>query len=238
LRTGYLILVGLLAAVGAFRPTVARAEPFTGLIYDENSNKTKLLFTLKRTETKTGDVTKIGGVFTGTDGKEAVTEDVTVQGAKLQKYVLKKPQINESGFMEVRGNKIHFEWTKEGKTDTDDEDYKDNLIIGPTTIEYLKNHWAAILRGDDVDTRFAALDRKETVGFKFFKIEELKQGDRDLVKIKMKPTSFIIAAIVKPLIFTMEKSTARLVELEGRTLPKRLDDGKWKDLDADIVYQY
>lgn len=54
----------------------------------------------------------------------------------------------------------------------------------------------------------------------------------------MKPTSFIIAALVDPLVFTFEKKTARLLEMKGRTLPKLRKGEKWKDLDAFITYDY
>jgi hypothetical protein len=54
----------------------------------------------------------------------------------------------------------------------------------------------------------------------------------------MKPTSFIIAGIVDPLIFSIERDTVKLLELKGRTLPKKKVGNKWKDLDAEIVYSY
>ena len=49
---------------------------------------------------------------------------------------------------------------------------------------------------------------------------------RPAVTIKMKPSSFIIAAIVDPLNFTFLKDTRQIAELVGRTTPKQL--GGWK----------
>ena len=57
---------------------------------------------------------------------------------------------------------------------------------------------------------------------------------RPAVTIKMKPC-FIIAAIVDPLNFTFLKDTRQIAKLFGRTTPKQLGGGKWKDLDADII---
>src|SRR4051812_37462795 len=102
-------LAVILAVVGS---PLVHAEPFTGQVYDEGSNKAKLLYTVKRTEAKKGDTLEITGIFATPDGKEAVRDDTTVEGGKLKKYVLSKTQIGESGLMEVRGKKVHFEWTK------------------------------------------------------------------------------------------------------------------------------
>ena len=44
------------------------------------------------------------------------------------------------------------------------------------------------------------------MGFKFFKEKDLKFKDKDVTVIKMKPASFIIAAIVDPLFFYFDKT--------------------------------
>lgn len=212
----------------------ARAEPFTCSILEKGTNKGKLLFTATRTE-KPG---QIQVVFSAPDGKEAVSEEAFLSGGKLGKYLLHQKQLGHEGSLEIRDGKARFSYTKDGKTETDEEDAAPNLIVGPTTVDYLHANWDKLMAGDDVDVRYASLDRKETVGFKFFKIEDKIVDGKPVALVKMKPSSFVIAAIVKPLIFTFDKTTKRLLELDGRTLPKQNVDGKWKDLDALIVYKY
>ncbi len=213
--------------------TAARAEGFKSSIYEQGSNKTKLLFTGERVEK--GNQATV--TTQSPDGKVAVIEEATVQEgdpSKIVRFQIHQKQTGEEGTLEVKDGKLHFSYTKNGKTDTDTEDYKENTIVGPTTLPYLKKHWDKILAGDDVDVRYASLDRKETVGFKFFKIGETDKA----IIVKMKPTSIVIAAIVDPLIFTFYKDGSKLYELKGRAVPKRNVDGKWKDLDADIVFKY
>ena len=148
-------------------------------------------------------------------------------------------QNNEKGSIErKRRARLFFVLGKEGKTRTDDEDFKPNTLVGPTTIGYVLKHWKEIMNDDDVDVRFGVLDRRETVGFKFFKIKEEKEGDQDVIVVKMKPTSIIIASLVDPLIFRFDKAGTKVLSIVGRTLPKQLIDGKWKDLDAESVYDY
>ena len=59
------------------------------------------------------------------------------------------------------------------------------------------------------------------------------------LRLRMQASSFIIAQIVDPLFFVVEKAVPhRVLEYEGRTTPKRRDGNKWKDLDARTVYDW
>jgi hypothetical protein len=215
----------------------AHARPYTAKVYEVGSNRTKLLYNLTRTEKDLG-----GGkleakvVFSDPQtSKEAVTENVIYEGGRPVRYALKKPQIGQEGLLEIKDGKLLFSYTEDGKADTDDEKDVPNLIIGPYVVEYLTKNWDTLAKGEELKARFAALDRKETVGFTFKKIEDEKAGPGKVV-IRMKPTSFIIAALVDPLLFTFDGATRKLHSVLGRTLPKRQVDGKWKDLDAEIIY--
>ena len=61
------------------------------------------------------------------------------------------------------------------------------------------------------------------------------EGKKSIV-VKMKPSSFIIAAIVKPLHFYMSTDGATLYQIDGRTTVKKNVNGSFKDLDAVTVY--
>jgi hypothetical protein len=51
----------------------------------------------------------------------------------------------------------------------------------------------------------------------------------------MKPSSFVIAAIVDPIFFHFDKETKKLILVNGRVVPKQKVDGQWKDLDGLLV---
>src|SRR6185437_9200459 len=108
----------------------------------------------------------------------------------------------------------------------------ETVLVPPLTVPFLRANWDALVKGDTLEARFAAMDRLETVGFKFFKSDEQKRDGRDVVIITMKPSSFIIAAIRSPMTFVFDKETKRVLEFRGQILPKR--DGKAQD--ADLVY--
>ena len=234
MKTIFLIQVSLL--VFGFSG-VCSAETTDASIYPDAQNRQKELFHLKRTETEQDNQMKIVASYTNPDGTEAVHEEAYLEGGLLKRYLQNRLQTKESGEIKVSGNKVLFSYTKGGKTETAQEDFPPNLVAGPTIVHYVANHWAEILKGDDVDIRYVAIDRKETVGFKLFKVGEGKKEGKEVVFVKMKPSSIIIAALVDPLLFTFEKPTKKVLELKGRTVPKVYKDGKWQDLDGDLVYK-
>lgn len=220
--------------------TPAQSAVYTGRVYSPESDpsKRKLLFNFRREGKIEGNQEKIVRTYTTPDGKTVVHEDILYVDGKLKKLELKQNQVGESGTVEIKGDKIHFEYVDSDKDkDTDEETYEANTLIADQVMTYLHKNWATIEKGDDVSIRYAVPDRKETVGFKYFKSGEEKVEGVDCVKVTMKPSSFVIAALVKPLTFYIEKAEKhRLVRLDGRTPPKVQKDGKWKDYDAISVY--
>ncbi len=215
--------------------TAAEAAPATASVFDKDSRQELLLFKWKREEPATGEILV---TFLNLDTTVATMEEARADGIHVKSYDLDHRQLGEKGSLRVEGKKVHFSYTKAGKTETATEDWEESLVVGPTLIEYLKAHWAEILKGDTVSVRWAALDRKETVGFKFFKVNEKTHKGTEVVVVKMKPSSFIIAAIVDPIYLTMRKSDGRLLNLVGRTIAKRKVGDGWKDLDVEIEYAY
>ncbi len=215
--------------------SLAGATPSESTLFEKGSGFKKPLYNWKREEPAPG---KTVVTYTGMEGAEIIREQAVAEGEKIKSYDLDHKQLGEKGSLRTQDGKVILSYTKEGKTETETEDLTENLIVGLTTVDYLKVHWAELLKGDTVSVRYAALDRKETVGFKFFKIEEKTLEGEEVVIIKMKPSSFIIAALVDPLIFTFRKKDTRLLYLEGRTVPKQRIEGKWKDLDVEVKYRY
>jgi hypothetical protein len=104
---------------------------------------------------------------------------------------------------------------------------------------FIVEHWNELIRGQAVMFRFIAQSRIETVGFKFVKESDVTWRGKAAVRFRMEASSFIIAQIVDPLFFIVEKDGAhRVLEYVGRTTPKLRDGSKWKDLDARTVYDW
>ncbi len=217
---------------------LAFADDFKGQFFEPNSDQKKPVYRLDRTEKLVGNQRLAKGYFYSASNELAIDEDTVWEDGQLKSYGFKRLLEKEAGSVEVRGKKIHFSYTKDGKQNEADEDLTPNFVVAATLLDYIGKNWDTVIKGETLDMRYGVLDRRETVGFKLFKISEGKVDARETLVLKMKPTSFIIAAIVDPVILTIDKGTKHLLKLNGRLLPKLFKDGHWVDFDGEGIYTY
>jgi hypothetical protein len=224
------LLMGALPAMAAEKNFTAKVFPLEG--------GTELLFTTTRQYTVNGDKISALTQFHDAKGVLATEETTEMQGTKVLSHYLTQHQVGERGSVVVDGKEIVFKYFKDGKEKESREKDVENFVVGVNLVPYLKTHWDEILAGKTVSVRYGALERRETVGFDFFKTGEEDIGGKKHLVVKMKPSSFVIAALVDPLNFYFDLESRELTELKGRILPKRLEGDKWKDFDGHVKYTY
>ncbi|MEK7707126.1 MAG: hypothetical protein AAB380_03935 [Verrucomicrobiota bacterium] len=219
-------------------------------IYEANSNKKHILYKFKRTVTQSGPVAKVLREFSYPDGKVAARERIVYDGDNLMSYELEELQIHARGAVKLRRDgkapgkgQIVFDYVtgtnSSGKTNANTESLRPDTLVGDMIAPFLVAHWNDLIKGQAVKCRLIVASRAETVGFTFEKHAESTWQGKPVVSIKMSPSSFIIAALVDPLYFTMEKDGEhRVLQCDGRTTPKIKDRNKWKDLDAVTVFDW
>ena len=220
----------------------------TGAVYSSEPGSKKLLYKFTRTSTRSGAMVKVQRDFTYPDGKPAAREVITYEGNALVSFELAELQIGASGSAKIRRdadkptkNGIDFGYTKEpgGKPKQCSEGLAENTLNSDMIATFLASHWDTLVRGEKVKSRYIVVPRMETVGFTFVKEPETPGPDRKVVIIKMEATSPILAALVDPLFFTLEKAPPhRVLQYAGRTTPKIPVGGKWKDLDALTIFYW
>lgn len=193
----------------------------------------KPLFKYSRIVTR-GDLVEVKRQYEALDGKPVAIETVWYQGEKAVKMKLEQLQTKEVGTWEVKGNELVFSFTKDGKEKKDTEKLEENFVSQDEIAPFMQKNWNQLVKGETIDIRLPVIFRTETVGFKFFKDSETDQ----IMIVTMKPSSFVIAALVKPLKFHFKKDDHRLLEVDGRVVPKLQDGNSWKDLDAFFVMKY
>jgi hypothetical protein len=216
----------------------------TGAIYAKNSNRKTPLFKFQRVATRNGSNLIVTREYLSPDGKPAVRERIEYQGNDLVSFRLEELQINAKGSAHLqrmsRKPTVMFEYTPpKGRTGTETETLQKETLIDDMIGPFLTANRAQLLNGGKVKCRYIVVPRKETVGFTFVKESESTRNGKPVLVVKMEPTSPIIAALVDPIFFTLEKeSPHRILEYVGRTSPKLRDENKWKDLDAVTVFDW
>jgi hypothetical protein len=171
-------------------------------------------------------------------------------GDNLVSYALDELQISAAGNMKVQcdpgdpaRSALLFEYTKDlasgGTPKTSTEAMRNETLTGDMVSAFLVSHWGELSKGEKVKCRYVVVPRRETVGFTFTKESETTSQGRPVAIIRMEATSMIIARLVDPVFFTVEKDGQhRVLQYVGRVTPKTRDGNKWDDLDATFVFEW
>ena len=204
------------------------------------------LFTFRRTSAREGNDIRVQREYRLADGTVAARERVAYAGDRLVSYELEDLRSGEKGraVVQRRGggqrDLLRLEFAASRSRQRADQE-----ILQPTTIVndmlpgFLLAHWAELMSGARIKCRFVVLSRTETVGFEIFKDSEVNVAGRPAVRVRMEPASMLIAQLVNPVFFVVEKDGEhRILEYTGRTTPRVKSGSKWKDLDAVTVFDW
>lgn len=210
---------------------------------NEIKNPTNTLFLFEKNLVKSGADTSVSRKFSDKSGAVIVEEKLSYKNDVLEKIELDHKQIGQSGTLAVKGKTLSFSYTKDGKTKTSEETLDGTLVASDQIYDHLQKNWSQLMNGETISIRLPVLDRLETVGFKFFKEKDVELDGVKTTVIKMKPSSFVIAALVDPVMFYFHPTEMRpeghkCIQVVGRTVPKRKDGDKWKDLDVVMKFKY
>jgi hypothetical protein len=210
----------------------------------------KALFRSRRAAVRSGTTVNVTCEYTYPDGSVAARDRIVYEGSQLASVETEEFQTGEKGVAVIRADpknparrKIFYEYTigqgSNARKSTDTEVLANDTLVDDMIPGFMVSHWDALSQGTGVKFRYIALSRKETVGFRLIKESETYWHRTPVLRVKMEPTSFIIAQLVDPMFFVVEKKAPhRILEYIGRTTPLLKEGNKWKDLDADTVFEW
>jgi hypothetical protein len=223
------------------------AEPklFTGTLYAIGSNRKTVLFTFRRTATRSGSTIHVEREFLATNGTVAAVEKVLYESNRLVSFKMQEFQAKVSGSVQIDSNpkdsnpqKMFIGYTRglnppKGHART----LQPNTVIDDTLYPFMMAHWDDLMRGDAVKFRFVSLEWERTFEFRLVKGGESVQNGQPVVQIRMEPTGMFVAKLVNPLLFTVAKNSPhRILSYIGRTTPRIKKGNSWKYLDAETVF--
>lgn len=214
------------------------AEKVTATLYGLKSKPDAVLYTSVFEAKIDGNLIESEVVYKDPQGQVAVVEKGQMNGDQIVKYEMERPQTKEKGAFHVKDGKIFFTYEGPNGKKTNDEKVKGSLLSTANFNAFVISHWADLEVGKGVEVRFAVWDRLETVGFTLQRTGTAEKDGKKLLELRMKPTSFVIAAIVDPIYFWYSMDDKKLRSMKGRVSPKIQENGKWKDLDARVEYSH
>lgn len=236
------MLFGLSVYAADLNINYLEPKVLTGTIYADDSLK-QILFTFRRTATNSGSAIRVLREFKLPNGVLAAREQVVYQNNRLKSFTLEELQTGAKGSAVVESSggepTIHFNYSEGATKKSGSEKYLNEILTSDMVAPYIAAHWYAVLAGETVKCRLISVSRAETVGFKFFKESETASRGKPVVVVRMQPSSIVIARLVAPLHFVMERAAPhRVLQYTGRTTPSIRKDGKWDDLDAVTVFDW
>ena len=246
-----LFLGTLLQCLSSFSET-SYLEPrlLTGKICEMSSGTNKILYTFKRSVIESKGLTHVTRNYVCPDSSLAAVEKVVFEQGSLVSFFVDEKQNGAFGSVKVvpdSGNparqKLLYEWTTtaggKSRTKSASELFQTNSLVNDMIPFFFMQHWDPIQRGETVHFRLIVPARLESVGFNVSKASEGQWNGIKVLRLRMEASNFIIARLVDPLEFVVEKEAPhRVYEYTGRTTPKIRDGSKWKDLDARSVFDW
>jgi len=210
----------------------------TGAIYADASLK-QVLFTFRRTATGSPSSIHVIREFNLPNGKLAAREQVEYENGRLKSFNLEELQTGAKGSATVESGKMNFDFTQGSTRKTGSEKFLEEILVSDMVGPYIAAHWDDLVAGETVKCRLVSVSRAETVGFKFFKESDSTWHGQPVMIVTLQASSFIIARLVDPLHFIIEKNSPhRVLQYTGRTTPSIQKNGKWQDLDAVTVFDW
>jgi hypothetical protein len=224
---------------------VAGPARVTGTLYEIGSNRHKVLYHFVRTAHRTGPTVRVQRQFTTPDGRVAAAETVLYRSNRLVAYEMKEFQANLSGSIWIEPDPA-----KNGQSNIligygkslapprgDPQPLKPDTLIDDDLYPFLLVHWDELMRGESVKFHFVSIEWKRTFNFQLVKTGESVVDGHPCEQITMNPSGLLLAQVVNPLVFTVEKAASHmLLSYIGRTTPRVKKGDAWKYLDAETVF--
>ncbi len=230
----YFILLSL------FTASLAWGEDRIGEIYAKGKITGEPLFIQSIHIDDAGDGKRIATSFIkNRDGEVVLREDAVIIGTRIVSQTLDQLQIGERWELEVKDDKVYFrtykvtDGVKHLTSPETSEKIADNFITGPAAEAFLGKALPELNDGKTVDALFGVFEVGRSIEFKFRKLA----SDDEKISIRMKPASFFVSLMVSPIEMQFSQKEKMLVHYSGRTPVRIKENGKWKVLEADILYK-
>jgi hypothetical protein len=102
------------------------------------------------------------------------------------------------------------------KTQSEDFEIKPNLILPTVLLDVMTSHSEIWEQDKEWEFRLLIPDLLQTVGMRVTLVKDAKPDS--ILRLKMRPSTWAIAAFVDPLYFELDKVTHKIKRAEGRTL--------------------
>lgn len=183
----------------------------------------EILFFLERKAELRDNKVYASNVFTHPTEGIWAREDLVFTDGAPEAFTQDRPSQKIKCEMRVEGKKLRFTRWEDGRiVKTDSEEIDDLLLIPDQIVPFAHQNWELLMKGETLKFRLALPCRLETIGFKLFHDSDSVVDAKPVHVFRLKPRSFIIAALAPVIEFRFDKAPPHvLVQYIGHILPQR-----------------
>jgi hypothetical protein len=224
-----------LLALAAPAIQAALAPMYEGELYEVGSARKHLLFRYKVAESPDRQVRR--AEYTDAQGTLVATEEVEMRDFTLVRYAVDHPLAKRGGSLERRGGELVFHTRSGSSEDETRQKFSDDVLVGSMLVPWVHHHWKRLRGGEKIPIRLASLEREDTFGFEVGLEGEVAHPSGPAVRLAVRPTSFLVAALTSPVLFVISADGETVYEIAGPTTALRRDGDDFESTDVDGVYR-
>ncbi len=137
--------------------------------------------------------------------------------------------------IKTKNNATTLQAQRKGKAALDTTlEIDEKLVIDAGFDFFVQDHWYDLMQGEDIKFRFLVPARKTAIKLKL-KQRNCAAAEQQRACFRVKPTNWIIAAVMPPIDLEYDKNSLRLMRFSGLG---QLPDSNGKSQEVDIHYRY
>lgn len=224
----YSIPISICAAVQSYRADV----------YDVSFKPDRPDFTFQLTEVQSGSDVKVTGVFKK-DNQIMMLEEALVNEATADviEYKIDQKQTGESGFVQIKGNKIKIKFVGHDQVEKNIEINKPDIFVAPANFDrWLKKNFTIIKEKKSLVFDFLVWDKLDTYKFKIKYIGQVELRGKKMHQFKMNIDNAFIATFLDPINIWYSLDMSEIQQYQGLVAVKLGQRPNLKKMEAVVQY--
>lgn len=159
----------------------------------------------------------------------------------LQRYELEKLQLDEKGWfdVDVENKKARFEYFKNNEWKKSEDSFKYDLLVGAMIPKYIQKNISQLLSEEELKISLAVPFMRKIYTFELKNLGEESFQNQKIVKIRMRPSSFLMRTVVSPIVFFYSPGEDKTKKIEGKVfIKKRMGSNpdKWESFEGETLF--
>lgn len=183
----------------------------------DGKNDGSWIYKINTTHHQKKDLDSIHVNYFDPKGKMVSEQELKAINGEVKEYSQNILSSNYHATVKVLEDKVVFEINDDGDIKSKTISKPPQLVMGPFLNVWIQSHLVELVSGNKVEFRMAVVHRMDIFGMQLERIEgdEEEVRKKKWIKLKMKPSSIVFAALSPEIVFFVDAHTGKVMRYEG-----------------------